>query len=234
MAARRGHNGDDKSETPSFAAGSALDKFLLKPGFCVPPSPAPAQAQSLQDELEIAEHALYPGEGVSGSRASDHFPIAIPVTCQHIPNPAPERKLKINHLLKEDRGLKDQQLKDKLQDQLPGRILLGTRNCPGTVFRGIQSSVRTVFGPEIRITQPKRDRDPLERFLLANLEHPEVPYLLTALQWGDDAHVETAMGHINSDNWKRYVANISRVDAKAIFEFLDGNKKAVAKATCAP
>ena len=134
-----GITGMTNPETRTFATGSALGKFPLKPGIHVPASLVPVQPQSLQEEIEIAEHALFPCRVVNCSHTSDHFPIIIPVTYQPIPSPAPERKLRIQHLSQEDWGQKNQQLQEILRGKLPSRTPQGVRNCPGTVFRSMRS-----------------------------------------------------------------------------------------------
>ena len=202
---------------PTSAAGGSLDKFLLQPGTYVPPSLLPSHPRTLREELREGETLHYPGTAVDCSHISDHIPIVLPLTYRPPQPPKGERRLRIKHLTDEDWGRKNELLTDRLEMASKRRGAVNSPNkpvarAPGPegLFQALLKAIQAAFKPEYRDVAPQKDVDPMERFLTQNLRHPEMPYLLTALEWGDDEHTRKCISHISSDNWKRFLTQTKR------------------------
>ena len=64
---------------PTFAAGSSLDKFLLRPAVYVLPSLLPTPRQTLREELHDGETLHFPGAIADCSHICDHISIVLPL-----------------------------------------------------------------------------------------------------------------------------------------------------------
>ena len=77
-----------------------------------------------------------------------------------------------------------------------------------------------MFEKEFHRPKATRDQDPMEQLLKRNLDRSDMPYLLTALEWGDDNHSEKIIRHINTGNWKSFLARVNKAGAWTIFAHL--------------
>ena len=129
-------------------------------------------------------------------------------------------QLCIQNLTERDWQLKDAQLGDALKRLDP----TSTRPYPhGNVskyYNGIIRAIRGVFHEEFRRPKRPEERDPLESCLQRNIRHPEMEYLLAAIEQGDDYHVKKLMRRISADGWKNFLRNVNRRDTRAFFAYL--------------
>ena len=130
------------------------------------------------------------------------------------------RKYCTKSLSKEDWECKDAELGQRLKTVKWTNTTSTNRLNPYGIHRLLFGELKRVFSQEFLRPKPNRDRDPLEQFLKGNLDHPEMPYLLTALEWGDDDHSEKIIRHINTDNWRDFIANVNKANTRAIFAHL--------------
>ena len=82
----------------------------------------------------------------------------------------------------EERGDRNRQLKEALQQRLPGGVLQSSPPNPARLCRMSASQIKLRFKKEYRRSGPQEGEGPLAEFLHENLEHPEMPYLLTVLE----------------------------------------------------
>ena len=207
-------------EVPTFATGNALDKFLLQIKGFIPASLLPGEPTQTADEMKDPQPAFYPGEVVDCTHISDHLPIVIPLTWGLPLPPQPIRRFRLKDLTNEEWTERNQQIDTILARLLPESFRRHHARNPTRIHQALNSAITTAFKNEYRPTKPPKPSDPLEAFLRTNIDHPEIPYLLTALKWGDQLHIDKAMRSINASNWKSYLASINRADTRGIFAYL--------------
>ena len=177
-------------QAPTFTTGSSLDKFLYKPGSCIPQSLLPPELPSAEGDVRDSHPPHYPGMVVDCSHVSDHFPLVLPLTCD-IPAPlVAAKKYCVNHLTDEEWKQKNEMLAQSLSTTKWNPHPQPRHLNPYGIYRELFGSLRRVFASDYRHPKVSRDNDPLKRFLRKNVDHHEIPYLLTALEWGDDKHTE--------------------------------------------
>ena len=207
-------------DAPTFATGSALDKFLFQTRGFVPASLLPSQPTQAVNEMKDPQPAFYPGEVVDYTHISDHLPIIIPLTWGMPPQQPPLRRFRLKDLSDEDWSERNKHVETILARMLP-KTFQEQQTCnPTRIHQAINAAITKAFKDEYRQAKPPKPADPLEAFLRSNIEHPDMPYLLTALKWGDQLHIDKAMRSINAANWKSYLASANKADTRGIFAYL--------------
>ena len=75
-------------EAPSFATGSALDRFLFAPGSYIPSTFLPQSAVSELTAEEADDCPSYPADVPLCTHMSDHHPIILPIPWDEVDHPS--------------------------------------------------------------------------------------------------------------------------------------------------
>ena len=68
-------------QMPTYAGGTAIDKFLFVPGAYIPSTLLP-DTYWTRNELDHCEDApFYPAQVIPYTHLSDHLPIRLPIPC---------------------------------------------------------------------------------------------------------------------------------------------------------
>ena len=86
-------------------------------------------------------------------------------------------------------------------------------------FGIFQRSLFSTCSEEGKTPKPKEGVDPLESFIMAHLEHPDMDSLLEALENQDRESSDRHPRRISSDGWKRYLQRTRRSDTRAMFAY---------------
>ena len=78
----------------------------------------------------------------------------------------------------------------------------------------LAKTIRAVFKEEMKLPRKARSVDPFEHFLLANIGHPEMDRLLTAVEQKNEQTVDKLMRRIGADGWRAYLKSVNKNDAR--------------------
>ena len=173
-------------EIPTYASGSALDKVLFAQGKNIPSTLLPPQGAEGNIENCEMEYSFFPATVLNYTRLSDHLPIILPIPCME-ENGSKDTisKIKVNNLTEEEWQTRDEDLGEHLAQACPLDKLREHKFTTDHLLRTITAAINRVFHKERRTKECARKlnaKEPIERFLYANLWHPEMPELLTALE----------------------------------------------------
>ena len=206
---------------PTYTSGSAIDKLLFIPGRYIPSTFLPTRGTEETGFTMNMEDQYFPANVVQWDHISDHYPIVLPIPCD-----AEEKikdktnRVRVGKLSKEDWEEKDLALQKEMEREWPQEKLQRPTTNIRRLSKGITRALNKIFQKERSAPKEKPDVDPFEHFLLANLQHPEMPELLTALEEKNARESERRMNRIGADGWKKYLQSVRKDDTRAFFAYL--------------
>ena len=216
-------------QMPTYAGGTAIDKFLFVPGSYIPSTLLP-ETYWARNELDHCEDTpFYPAQVTPYTHLSDHLPILLPIPCDREEKPLMRlRRIRIGALSDETWQERDEQLGEMLEGKWPKSTLEMPIVNISRLFGTIQHIIYRTFHRESKPQKTKEETDPLERFIMSHLEHPDMDGLLEALEHQDTDRSERLIRRMSSDGWKLYLKKTNKNDTKALFAYLarsEGRKK---------
>ena len=206
---------------PTYTSGSAIDKLLFLPGRYIPSTFLPTKGSEETGLTMSMEDQFFPAQVVKLDHISDHYPIVLPVPCD-----AEEKikdktnRVRVGKLTEEEWEEKDTALRMELEQNWPIKKLHGPITNIRRLHKSITRSLNKVFLKERSAPKEKKETDPFEHFLLANIQHPEMPALLTALEEKNTQESDKRMNRIGADGWRKYLQSIRKDDTRAFFAYL--------------
>ena len=216
-------------QVPTYAGGTAIDKFIFLPGAYIPSTLLPASPGPRQEQDQETDEPFYPAQVIPYTDLSDHLPILLPIPCEATPKQAMKlRRIRIGTLSDETWSERDQQLGLSLEREWPSLTLEAPMVNIARQYSIFQRCLTRVFHREGKTPKDKEETDPLEHFLMSNLTHPDMNNLLEALELQDTEQSDRYLRRISSDGWKKYLKQTNRNDTRAMFAYLarsEGRKK---------
>ena len=117
---------------PAVSSGSALDKFVVAPGRCIPSTLLPTGGPEWRGGMPEADARFFPASVLIYTRLSDHLPIILPIVCEE-ENRSRDRtnRLRIRGRTTEDWGQRDNRLLIVLEEARPlSRLQRPVTNIP--------------------------------------------------------------------------------------------------------
>ena len=145
------------------------------------------------------EH-FYPARVLKVSYFSDHLPVILPITCdlgsqEH----EPAEKLRLEKLTEETWGLRSGELASYLMLALPLVKLHSPTTNAAHLIKILSMAINHVFSAERKKPKKRLEKDPFERFLMSNINHPEMAELLTAIEERKIDECEKKIRRIGAD-----------------------------------
>ena len=230
-------------KTATYATGSALDKFILKIGRDVPAEWLPPERISNtegeweQGIGEVNDEEFYPTVTFPEPWIDDHHPVMLTLKGKYEKEFKAFKRLRVDHLSKEDWIEKDEQMRVFVDDNKTGIQNSIAQNNGTRLLDIISRGIEKVFHKENRTK--KKETEPIDPFLLfckRHKEHPEYPILINAIQEDNFEQVHRSMELMSRDGWKEYLKTIRASDISAFFKYLakeDGRKSRVVTYSCA-
>ena len=208
-------------EVPTYAAGTAIDKFLFAPGRYIPSTFLPSGGNDWAEDEQCADTQYYPAAVLNYHALSDHLPVALTIPCDEEERSEDQiRSIRVKNLTDEDWEQRNADLQDEIERVWPKSQLEAPLKDPAQLYKVIVECLNRVFHRERKPAKPPRHTDPFERFLLQNICHPEMAKLLTAMEEGNALESDKYIRRIGADGWRKYLQSIKRHDARALFAYL--------------
>ena len=214
---------------PTFASGSAIDKFLFVPGAYIPSTLLPSGVAGELSERGDDEALFYPADVLMCTHMSDHLPIILPLPCDEEERPsANSKKIRVAGLSDETWGERNDELAVNLGVAWPPEALERPVVNVGRLHRTIEAALDRTFFRERSTPGPPVKEDPLSVFLRRHARHPELDSLLGALEARDMTEADRLMRRMSADGWREYLKSVHRNDTRAFFAYLaraEGRKR---------
>ena len=206
---------------PTYASGTAIDKCLFSPGRYIPSTLLPTKGLEWPEgQIGMEEH-FFPATALNYTHLGDHLPILLPLPCDAEETSSDKvNKVRVAHLTEDDWGLKDAELQQQLEKYWPPKRLTQPITNISRLNDAITRSLNFVFQKERRQPKKRVEVDPFEHFLLANLQHPDMPLLLAALEEKNAPETDKWMSRIGADGWKKYLQSVRKDDTRSFFSYL--------------
>ena len=216
-------------EAPTFATGSALDKFLFVPGSYIPSTFLPRSAVTELTGRETEDCPYYPADVLLCTHMSDHHPIILPIPCDEVDHPARSSlKIRVSGLSEAEWEARDATLKSSLETAWPEETLTHPVVNINRLHRSIMTALDRTFYRERTQSRPPIPEDPLLVYLRRHAHHPEMDSLLEALEQRNMGEADRLMRRISADGWREFLKSVHRSDTRAFFAYLaraEGRKK---------
>ena len=208
-------------EIPTFASGTALDKYLFVPGFYIPSTFLPPSVSHTGEEADLSELPYYPARVIEYTDFSNHSPVLLPIPCDpEVTEPAQRKRIRVGNLSEEKWEERNNEMAMALKSHFPDEVLSQpVTNIPR--FHGLLKwIIDSVCYRERRNPANVTVTDPFERFLMSNVRHPEMDTLLGAWERGDGSKSDKYISRISADGWRDYLDRVKKHDTRALFGYL--------------
>ena len=208
---------------PTYALGSSIDKMLFLPGYYVPSSLLPPGSARLEDHAEKGVEPFFPAVVLDYPMFSDHSPVMVPISSDAKKGGGDgDRSFRVGNMGEEDWQDREKELSGVLAQRLPEGATGREKDFnTGHYYELVARAIREAFEGEYKKARNAADSDdPLERFLLAHTDHPQMEKLIAAMEGGQAQKCDAIISRMSGDDWKRYLQEVRLSDTRSIFAFL--------------
>ena len=160
-------------QVPTYAGGTALDKFIFIPGEYIPSTLLPDSPGPRQELDQDTDEPFYPAQVIPYTDLSGHLPIMLPIPCEAAPKQAMKlRRIRIGTLSDETWSERDRQLGISLEHEWPRQTLEAPLVIIARQYGVFQKCIARVFFREKKAPKGKGGDGPPGAFYHVQFNPP--------------------------------------------------------------